>query len=454
VTGGLLGPVVEHLSESFLGDEEILLETFEFLHTAFFEIGIGFFVVAGLTVADALYEINKLSTISELALDKDKDGEVTLGELADAICVDALVVDTNGDGILSEEECTEALRECQPPSVWKQLLASTDRTKIGAEALVIRQQMINACQLPNSFQIEKYIERTFGHDLDEIVELNPLTWLPLIPIFALANSIDLSNDVVSAASSNAFVTAGEFITNPWVVASRFAVQALTLVWSLFNYWKMAQIKNMLVATLVRDGMDGPAVLLKPRYQDELLRSQFNSSPGWVRPIEQFFTGGGTPARNPHEELFGAAGADGPALYRNSIKFHTWLCVAQIVFMGSQVVARDINALLQHSTVMAHPEAVLPEAIFFGFFVVVSMAQLALAPQTFLCYSQATSIELMTKEWALKSAIQETKIEAWKEADETSLELDGFSSAAVKAEPTNGSTKTSGAKSEDMAKYID
>jgi hypothetical protein len=33
VTGGLLGQVVGRLREEFLGEEELLLETFEFLHT-------------------------------------------------------------------------------------------------------------------------------------------------------------------------------------------------------------------------------------------------------------------------------------------------------------------------------------------------------------------------------------------------------------------------------------
>eukprot|EP00797_Seminavis_robusta_P015645 Sro2346_g324200.2 (233) ;mRNA; r:3514-4212 len=171
---------------------------------------------------------------------------------------------------------------------------------------------------------------------------------------------------------------------------------------------------MLVATLVRaGGPTGPAILLRPRFYDDELRAQFNSSPGWAAPIERALTKG-RPARNIQEELFGAAGADGPALYRNSIKFHTWLCVAQIVFMTSEIVLRDVNALLAESTVMAHPEAVFPEEIFFGFFVAVSIGQLALAPRTFLSYSACTSIELMTKEWALKAALEESKIEEWKE----------------------------------------
>lgn len=365
----------------------------------------------------------------------DGDGEVSLGELADALKVEAVVVDADGDGVLTEEECTNALRNTKVPSVWGQFQLFTSRNEVGAQALVIREQMIRKFNLPPSFQIERYAGQTFGEDLDEIVELSPVTWLPLIPLFAIANSIDLSHDVVSAASHNGLITAGEFITSPWVLGTRIVTQGITITWSLFNYWKMASIRNMLVATLVRDGAGGEAVLLKPRYEDDVLRASFSSSPSWVRPVEKFFTNPNTrKPRNAHEELFGTAGADGPELYRNSIKYQSWLCVAQIVFMGNEIVGRDLNALLQHSTVMAHPDAVLPEALLYGFFVVLSFAQLALAPQTFLCYSQATSLELMTRESALKKAFRESKLEALQDDDDGDQLLAGLFETSTKPSP--------------------
>ncbi len=67
-------------------------------------MGILFFVVAGVCVGAVLEEVNKLSEISELALDVDGDGEVTLEELAEALEVRSMTIDTDGDGILSEEE--------------------------------------------------------------------------------------------------------------------------------------------------------------------------------------------------------------------------------------------------------------------------------------------------------------------------------------------------------------
>ena len=173
------------------------------------------------------------------------------------------------------------------------------------------------------------------------------------------------------------------------------VQILSLIWSLFNFWKMANIKSMLVPTLVQDGSkDGPAVLLPPRYRHLALLQEFNSSPWWVAPIERLLTR--RPATNDHERLFGAAGADGPNLYRNYIKFHTWLCTAVIVYLGTQVVLRDVKCLMYHdSHESTHPGAVLDELILFGFFVVLCLVQLVLAPKTFLYYSKVTSIEEQT-----------------------------------------------------------
>jgi hypothetical protein len=93
VTGGPLGQIVGRLSEEFLGEEELLLETFEFLHTFFFEVGILFFGIAGVVVGAVLQRVQKLSEISELALDADGDGEVTLEELAEALDVESMIVD-------------------------------------------------------------------------------------------------------------------------------------------------------------------------------------------------------------------------------------------------------------------------------------------------------------------------------------------------------------------------
>ena len=50
VTGGLLGKLVRGISEEFLGGKELLIKTFEFLHTFFFKVRIAFFLINGMII--------------------------------------------------------------------------------------------------------------------------------------------------------------------------------------------------------------------------------------------------------------------------------------------------------------------------------------------------------------------------------------------------------------------
>lgn len=397
VTGGPLGQVVGALSEEFLGEEDLLLETFEFLHTFFFEVGILFFAIAGVVVGAVLQRVNKLQEISQLALDSDGDGEVTLEELAEALEVESMVVDLDGDGLITEEETIEALRaRSGDEKDWSGILTEymLGDTERAGECLVIRERMMEKLDLPQSFAIEYYFAEIFGENLEEIVELSPVTWLPLIPLIALDNSVDLSRDVVSAASSNAFESCGYFYDNPVVLYSSIALQVVSITWALFNSWKMTSIKKMLLPTLVKDSQNGVARLLPPRYQDPVLRKQFTSTSSIFDWGEKFFTGGGSktsPPRNEHEELFGASGAKFQSVYRDSIRFHTWLCVAQIVYSTTQIVFRDATALYLSETV-GNPSGTLPELILWSIFVISAVFQLSLAPTTFLNYCFVTSVE--------------------------------------------------------------
>ena len=397
VTDGPLGGLVGEISEQYLGDEEILLSSFEFLHTAFFEVGVGFFLISGFTVAKVLDKINSLSDFSRVVFDTNADGNVCLEELSDVLGVDTVIVDLNGDGNLTQDEISQALQKAPRPTLYEQLFITSDEVK--AEALVVRERFLQTCSVSPDFRIEKYFAKVFGHNLEEIVELSPLTWLPLIPALSLGRSVDLSRDVISAASANAAESSGFFLASRafFGVSSAFAV--IGLIWGLWNFWKLNAMKEMLVPVLVRDSSTGcRATLLPPRYEDKQLMKEFNSSPSIFGWIESFFS---EPPRNDQEKLFGAVGAAGPELYRNSIKFHTWLIVSQIVFWGTQIVARDANALIQGLEV-GNPDLLVPELVVFALYVTSAIGQLLLAPQTFLNYCLVTSIE----DLAMDSAINE------------------------------------------------
>jgi hypothetical protein len=401
VTDGPLGGIVGHISERYLGNEEILLESFEFLHTAFFEVGVGFFLISGFTVAKVLNKISSLQDFSKVVFDTNEDGNVCLEELADVLDVDTILVDLDGDGNLSDEECSQALRQTPTPTLYEQLFITSEQVK--AEALVVRERFLRTCPVSPDFRIETYFAQVFSHNLEEIVELSPLTWLPLIPALSLGRSVDLSRNVVSAASPNAYESSGFFIASPAFLGVSSAFAFVGLVWGIWNFYKLNAMKEMLVPALVRDSKTGcQATLLPPRYEDEELMKEFNSSPfifGW---IESFF---GEPARNDQERLFGAAGAAGPELYRNSIKFHAWLIVSQIVFWGTQIVARDSSALIQGLQV-GNPDMLVPELTLFSLYVGSAIGQLLLAPQTFLNYCLITSIEDLAQEEAIAKAVDE------------------------------------------------
>lgn len=424
VTDGPLGSLVGEISEHFLGDEEVLLESFEFLHTAFFEVGVGFFLISGFTVAKVLNKISSLQDFSREVFDRNADGNVCLEELADVLQVDTVSVDLDGDGDLTQEEISQALRVAPRPTFLEELSITEEQCK--AEALVVRERFLRTCFVSPDFRIETYFTRVFSINLEEIVELSPLTWLPLIPAISLGRSVDLSREVVSASSPNAYESCGYFLASPTfsIVSSTFAL--IGLVWGLFNFWKMKEMKDMLVPALVRDSKTGgQATLLPPRYEDEQLLEEFNSSPfvfGW---IESFF---GKPARNDQERLFGAAGSAGPSLYRNSIKFHAWLIVSQIVFWGTQIVARDASALMQGVEV-GNPELLVPELGIFGFFVASAIGQLLLAPKTFLNYCLVTSIEDLAMENAITEACElelKARTEKIKTEEDVSKEPNGAS----------------------------
>lgn len=173
VMGGILEPYIEQISEEFLGESDTLVETFEFLHEVFFQVGVGFFFVSGVAVGEVLLEIKRLGEISQTALDTDGDGEVTLEELADALHVEAIVVDANNDGEIDDEEITAALRQAQRSTLWE--MFTMTQAQVGAEVLVMRERLLRQFNLPNTFEIEKYFELTFGKNLEEMVEMSPVT---------------------------------------------------------------------------------------------------------------------------------------------------------------------------------------------------------------------------------------------------------------------------------------
>jgi hypothetical protein len=188
-----LGDTVGDLSEKFLGEREILLETFEFLHEAFFQVAILFFAAAGIIVIRILQKMNQIVTVAENQL-----GNVcvdTAENLARILNVYILPASCRTDAILSDSppdlcslddyDATLHTRKVMKPPILRELTLTTEER--GAEILTIRERLIQELDLPRTFRIDTYLENIFAQNKLEIVDLSPLTWLPLVPALALFN---------------------------------------------------------------------------------------------------------------------------------------------------------------------------------------------------------------------------------------------------------------------------
>lgn len=373
------------LSMKLFGEEEVLIESFEFLHTVFFQVAIAFFIAGGGLVVSGVI---KSTQIGELEKERTDETKISCSMSANELA-DLLPNDYAEGGPVSN------------PTFWDDLTMSIEER--AAKAILLRRRLMDQYSLPESFRSERYVAASFAEKLLEFVELSPLTWIYLIPALALANSVDLMHDVVNAASPNAGESVGYFFSTPWALIPAILTETLSLWWGVWNGWKITNIKYMLIPQLARNPETKQTEIRQPPIDDETARNSFSSSPSWVRPIESIW---GAQARTPYEKLFGAAGASGPELYGNSIKLHVWLCITHVVFFGTQIIPRDIDAW-NGLTTAGDPNHLTAELVTYGSFVLLSLAQLIiLAPTTFWNYCIVTSLEDEVSEELLEGCRKE------------------------------------------------
>lgn len=382
---------LQELSLLFFGEKAILIECFEFLHSAFFQVGIGFFLAAGAMVAVGLEKLTEIETVQDLQLNKETGAcTVTAEKLARYVPVTKTADDSASE---------------QSSSLWKEIMMGKEER--AGKSLLMRNLLVDRFNLPETFRIEVFIQRAFATNLLGMVKLSPLTWIYLIPALALANSIDLSHEVVNASSPNAADSVGYFFSTPWALWPSVLSFVLSCVWGVWNCWKMTEIKYMLLPRLGRDEETSQPRIFPALVDIAEKRQAFNSSPSWIRPIESRWA---KPPQNSYHELFGTIGAGGVNFYRNSIKFQAWLCITQIVFFGTQIVPRDINALVNQMAV-GDPVHLTAELATYGTFVLVSFLSLIfVTPRAFWNFCLVASLEDKTSESLLGGMPSENLVE--------------------------------------------
>ena len=401
------GRLIEEISEEFLNDGEALVGTFEHLHEVYFQVGIGYFLFCGYVVNKILGKINQLRELESLGLDSNGVCKANKAKMASILGSTDIRRKSKDGKIASDSEILLGLSK-QPLDLVRQLLLTEEER--GAEALLLREYTMRRESLPNSFRIEKYLELAFAENLGELVELTPFVWLPVIPAISRFVAADFSHNVLNAGAPNALDSAGFFFSSTAVLGQSALITVLSVAWGFFNFWKVAQVKSMVLPKLVREKTTGDIEVLPPLVENQPCLETFASSQAILKPLEDLV---GKPARNNHEALFGGLGANGPKFFASSIKFQVWLCLSGVIFLTTQILFRDINALVNHLPV-GDPDGLVPEFLAYGSFVALAFSQLLLFPATFQDFCVATSVHDMINEAALEEAIEEGRVEATNE----------------------------------------
>jgi len=385
------------LSEKFLGEGEELLETFEFLHNTFFEVAVLFFVVNGIILSYVVAEVKNFKLEADLA-DEDGDGDITVAEYASQFGAEL-------------EELEEAESEGWTPFAELGKNNALRRT----EDYLYQRRFIDQLGVPVS--TESYFERVMAKNLEELVELSPLIWLPLLPVIAFGASVDLDNGVISAASANSFEVAGAFLSTPDFIIPCLGFEVVLFVWSMTNFIKMSTIAHLLRP---RVSFDPEPHLIPPLYEDDAARKLWTESPlQSVLFLESFWA---SPAKNRQEELFGVSGHHGPEFYINSIKFNTWCLVAVSLYQFQEILGVDYDQVAMKG-LEATDESVIYEGVLFALLVVLKLGLLSLVPRTFVKHSISTSIEDLKPQWAINRVLDELRFDLAQQSFLRSLEFD-------------------------------
>lgn len=295
------GEIVGSVSERFLGEPEVLVESFEFLHELFFQAAMAFFGTAAFIIVSVLQSFQAiLDLTSELgenlggADESSQQLSCSIARVLNAPTVEQATLIRNREDqekVDSEVSLDDSFIENlvvkeQGNPLWQELSLSPKAR--AAQILVLRERLKNEFNLPEDFEIRKYLEQAFAKSNLDLVEISPLSWVPLIPLISLAYSVDISHEVANPSAGNSVETSGFFLSTPSFFIPKLLIEVLGIVWFLVNFVKMASIKNMLLPTVIRiEGEEGRGRLMPPavEFNEQRKAFQSKSSPFWIAWIE-------------------------------------------------------------------------------------------------------------------------------------------------------------------------
>jgi hypothetical protein len=182
-----LGEYVGHISEEFLGNEEILLETFEFIHEVFFQSAIAFFLASAFIIFRVLWSFQ---TVIELTNNADQEEATSISRRGGFVSCEVAGI-LNAPSVQTASKIGECLSEDDPATkidleeaylreydqavdpFWRELALT--REERGAETLVLRERLKLEFNLPPDYKIYNYLEDVFASAQLDIVEVSPVS---------------------------------------------------------------------------------------------------------------------------------------------------------------------------------------------------------------------------------------------------------------------------------------
>ena len=395
IAEGYFAHSIEMMSELSFGEEEALVEAFEWFHNKFFEVATIFCIFGGGMLFYVVGSVRKLMGDIQKA-DADGDGDVTIEEFTAAF----------GEGSLDDKRLLQMVMSCS-------IGLST------ADSYLFSERFIKTAVMPlkkprKQFNPLTYIETVGAANLEELVELSPFVWLMMMPPLAYMEYTKISVEIPGDDLKG--VAAGIYASSPVMLCFSFVVESMGLLWVAYNYCMVLAIKRILrprVETIEAKGTffsAGKLQIMPPKLYDENglddYLSMHKNGLLAITHVAANITGCKGSSSHPHHQLFGTAGDKGAEMLLLSIKFSTWFCVAAVTFCLTSIVFPCIAALTNGS---AGPP-VVTETIIFGFmgasFLIVLIF---VVPPTFEIFNLITSIEGMKNEGALKKALGEVTL---------------------------------------------
>jgi Ca2+-binding EF-hand superfamily protein len=308
----------------------MLLHQVEFLHTYFFWVSVAFFFACSFTLVYVFRTFKRLGLYAQHL------------PLLDLVAED-------------------------DPELAAKSFGKIDATRSAIEFVAFRKRFIKQVQdndpaMPEGFRFHEYLQERAADHLRELVNINPMGcalffWLPTVMLGMLVEE-----------KRHGF-RGGSHLCSHWFFVPMVIFNCGLAIWSLWNFWRMLQIRRKLTPT----GSD-----LVAEYDADV---HCKSSLGGI--LARWW---GKPARNTHEQLFGFSGARGPNFFMDSMRL---LLFSSISNMG---YCLHIMMKAQSEHAMSRWHLAHQEAMVFGLLAAKNVVFLCFLPVTFMLYNWVTSIE--------------------------------------------------------------